>query len=669
MSMRTLGGRLLAAAIASAVLLLAAEGTVSGADASAPKVTVGPNILVSRDGDVPHVELMVATSPRTVKNLLGAAITATRPSGGWACRAYSSTDGGATWKASEFPEQVQWGGGDPQTAFTIQGTALFVALTMNKSDIGRDCASMHVWRSENGGETWLSSTEIPCSPSWDHEQIIVDTTKGRYAGRIYIGVLYDYPVYRVGVFRSDDDGRTWVGPSEAANGGGTIGINDVTPMVLSDGTLVVPYGDFDFLPEKRKSKGMGSSNFWTVASTDGGVTFSPPRKAVTQNYNLDDKESKLAGFGKFAADTEGSKFRDRMYVAWEDARFGKYRVLSSYSADRGKTWSAPKAVDAGAPAAASQWQPAIAVNKEGVVAVTWFDARTAGDPRAYQQLMAISVDGGETFLPPVTVSSEVSHPDGPGNSQLAPMIWSHEGQISLSLISAGSRWGSGGDYMGLAADKAGVFHPFWADARSGTFQIYTASVQVELPKEAAKKEGAAGAAAASAPAPKKPELVESPLNDLVEFIFDPTRYDAAKKQVEIPVRLKNKSTQPISAPIRLEIVGFGFPEYESEDDKKRNAENAPSALNTSNGKAKEGAVFDLGGTVAGADALQPGALTNPFIIRLQLVDPEKMPGIRLKATGMVPAGPVSKTNGDSGGAGYRNPYAKEHEPEEPDGDR
>jgi hypothetical protein len=92
-------------------------------------------------------------------------------------------------------------------------------------------------------------------------------------------------------------------------------------------------------------------------------------------------------------------------------------------------------------------------------------------------------------------------------------------------------------------------------------------------------------------------------------------------------------------------------------------------LNTSNGKAKEGAVFDLGGTVAGADALQPGALTNPFVIRLQLVDPEKMPGIRLKATGMVPAGPVSKTNSDSGGAGRKNPYAKEHEPEEPDGDR
>jgi hypothetical protein len=163
-----------------------------------------------------------------------------------------------TWKTGEFAEQTEFGGGDPQVAYSAQGTALFVALTMNKSENGKDCASMHVWRSEDGGNHWLPPAEIKCSPSWDHEQIVVDTTKGRYAGSIYIAALYDYPVYRVGVFRSDDDGRTWIGPVEAANGGGTLGINDVTPMVLSDGTLVVPYGDFEFLPEKRPAKGTTS---------------------------------------------------------------------------------------------------------------------------------------------------------------------------------------------------------------------------------------------------------------------------------------------------------------------------------------------------------------------------------------------------------------------------
>ena len=621
---------------AAAGLASVVAGALALADA-APKVVIGPNILVSRDGDVPHVELMVAASPRTSKDLLGAAITATRPNGGWACRAYSSTDGGATWKSSEFSEQVEWGGGDPQVAYTAQGTALMVALTMNKSDQGKDCASMHVWRSEDGGKTWQPPSQIPCSPSWDHEQIVVDTTKGRFAGRIYIGVLYDYPVYRVGVFRSDDDGRTWVGPVEAANGGGTLGINDVTPMVLSDGTLIVPYGDFPFKPEDRPSKGMAHENFWTVASTDGGVTFSAPRKSVVQDYSLDDKESKLAGFGKFAADSEGKAYRDRLYTVWEDARFGNYRILFSRSTDRGKTWSEPKLLESGLDKGVKQWQPAIAVNKDGVVGVTWFDSREDKEGKKFHQYFAASVDGGDTFTKPAQVSSEISDPNGRGNSQLSPMVWVHEGTIGLSTISAASRWGSGGDYMGLAADKDGAFHPFWSDSRSGTFQVYTARVAVEVPpkEDPSKKPGAAAAAAASKPA-SPPPLVESSLVERVEFVFDPTTWDPDKKQLSIPVRLKNVSSQPIYPPIRIEVAGYGFPEYENDDDKKRNADNAPTLLNPSNGKGKEGAVMEMGQAIAGSESLQPGALTNPVVFRFQLVDPTKMPTVRLKATGMTP---------------------------------
>ncbi|MGH9367835.1 MAG: sialidase family protein, partial [Thermoanaerobaculia bacterium] len=419
----------------------------AGAEPTAPRIIVGPNILVSRDGDVPHVELMVATSPRTTKNLVGGAITATRPGGGMACRAYSSTDGGYSWKASEFPEQVEFGGGDPQVAYTAQGTALFVALTMNKSDKGKDCASMHVWRSEDGGNRWLAPAEIKCSPSWDHEQIVVDYTKGKYAGRIYLAVLYDYPVYRVGVFRSDDDGRTWTGPVEAANGGGTIGINDVTPMVLSDGTLLVPYGDFEFLPEKRKSKGKGTSNLWVVSSSDGGVTFSAPKKAVTQQYDLASL-SLLAGFPKFATSGGSKSYPDRLYVAWEDARLGPYRILFSSSADRGKTWSEPKPLDARVPSSTHQFQPALAVNPDGVLAVTWYDTRDSSEASHFHQYFRASLDGGETFLPTIQISSAPSNLKGQGNMLVTPTVFVHEETISMGLLSAASRWASGGDYMG-----------------------------------------------------------------------------------------------------------------------------------------------------------------------------------------------------------------------------
>ncbi len=472
------------------VLLLSAAAPLAAAagDSTAPRVVVGPNILVSRDGDVPHVELMVATSPRSGKHLLGGAITATRPNGGMACRTYSSTDGGTTWKASEFPEQVEFGGADPQVAFTARGTALFVALTLNKSERGKDCASMHVWRSEDAGKSWLPSTEIPCRPSWDHEQIVVDQTAGRFAGRIYLVVLYDYPVYRVGVFRSDDDGRSWTGPVEAANGGGKIGINDVTPMVLSDGTLIVPYGDFQFLPDKRPKDGTNTtSNLRIVSSSDGGVTFSKPANVVAQNYHVDyGSPPPIAGFPKFATSGASKSHPDRLYVVWEDYQKGPYRILFSRSTDRGKTWSPPKPIDAKVPASTHQFQPAVAINGDGLVAVTWYDTRDSSDGNAYHQYFAASTDGGESFLPTVRVSSEPSRRKGAGNGRISPVVWSDPDGFYLSMLSATSRWESGGDYMGLAADRDGGFHPFWADSRSGTFQIYTASVR---PRRAASEEG------------------------------------------------------------------------------------------------------------------------------------------------------------------------------------
>ncbi len=81
---------------------------------------------------------------------------------------------------------------------------------------------------------------------------------------------------------------------------------------------------------------------------------------------------------------------------------------------------------------------------------------------------------------------------------------------------------------------------------------------------------------------------------------------------------------------------MGFPQYESEDDKKRNADNAPQIVGADNGKTGTGAVWEFGGAIAGAEGLEPGAVTNPVVLRLKLVDARLTPSLQLKATGMVP---------------------------------
>jgi hypothetical protein len=610
-------------------LALAILPATEKASLQAAKILVGPNMLVSRDGDFAHVELMVAANPKNAKNLVGGAITEARPNGGQACRAYASLDGGSTWAASEFPEQVEFGGGDPQVAFTPNGTALFTGLSFVKDDKGQTRAALHVYRSEDGGLSWGKPADL--GYSYDHEQIAVDQGFGKYAGRVYIGVLYGpYPSYLVGVFRSDDDGRTWTGPVEAASGHETIGINDQHLMVLSDGTLVVPYGDFEFRPEKTKSHGKATSNLWFVTSPDGGVTFSSPKKIVAQEVDLDERDS--IGFPALAVDNRSEGHKDWLYVAWADARHGKSRVLFTRSSDRGAHWSAPVVLDGRVPEGTLQYQPVVAVNKDGVVAVTWFDTRDAKGPKQYHQYFAASTDGGQTFLPSVRISSAVSMSRGAGNSVLKPGVFRFKDGVYLAGTSAASRWGSGGDYMGLTSDKNGGFHPFWADARSGTFQIYTALVRVQTPpKPAAAGEPEPAKTAAASP----PARVEVPIDERVDFVFDPTRYDAATKEIEYPIRLKNVSTAPIYPPIRLEVSGFGMTEYRNEDQKKEDAANAPSILHASNGKSGVGATLDFDGALGSLEALEPGALTGPVVLRMKLVDPEKTPSIKLKVTGSV----------------------------------
>ena len=81
--------------ILSSAVIFAADDTY--------KILVGPNVLVSRDGDIPHVELIVASNPKNPKNLVGAAIAQSSANGSWATKTYSSADSGVSWSHNSFP--------------------------------------------------------------------------------------------------------------------------------------------------------------------------------------------------------------------------------------------------------------------------------------------------------------------------------------------------------------------------------------------------------------------------------------------------------------------------------------------------------------------------------------------------------------------------------------
>jgi hypothetical protein len=588
------------------------------------KIAVGPNYLVSHDGDVPHCEMMIAANPLDARNLVASSIVAARPTGGWACRAYATRDGGATWLPSDFPEQVEFGGADPEVAFTTNGTAIAISLTPGsvKDAAGQPRGGMGIYRSEDGGFTWKLARNICCSH--DHPLLIVDNSMGRFAGRLYVGTLYDYPVYRVAIFRSDDDGRTWTGPVEAANGGGKIGIQAESITVLSDGTLIVPYVDFEYLPDKVKHHGKVERTLWLVSSSDGGLTFSKP--IPVQKFFVDADKTVAWGTPETVADNQSRAYRDNLYMVWSDSHDNP-KIVFSRSTDRGQTWSKPVTI-ADVPSA-WQFRPTIAVNKKGVVGVTWLDTRTASDHSKYDVYFAASIDGGQTFLKPVRVSSASSIIAGNGNLRPMPASFEIGDTGHLGLLSAANRWPSGGDYFAMAVNARDVFYPVWADARSGTFQVYTAPIRVDLPPT--EEEKAKEAALARYRPPKKEsdpsKRVEASLLGKVDVLFDPGSFD--NNLVEVPLHLKNKSDIDIYPPIRLEIVDFGFV------GRKPDREYDPEVLNATNGKKAAGAVFSFDQALGDDGVLKPGMLSGPVPMRLKLVDPQRTPGIQYKIFGQI----------------------------------
>ena len=606
-----------------------------------PQISVGPNMLVSHEGDIPHVELLLAANGRDPDNFLGAAIVPTTREGDWACKAYVTKDDGATWDDVVFPEQHKTGGADPQVAFGLHGTAYFATLTTLQDEKGRPKDDVAFYRSEDGGETWRKPAYL--GSNYDHEVVAVDLTSGKYAGRIYVSVMYFSSVggtlvYHLGVLRSDDDGRSFVGPVEAAKGSGSTGVNTASNiLVLRDGTLVVPYLDFD--SNSVQSKDRTFDNYWVVTSSDGGLTFSSPQKVATNELSRSNQGVALETFGTAAVDNQSNVFPDRLYMAWTAHRSGKYRIEFSSSSDRGNTWTKPKFVDDVPAASASQYQPVLTVNKQGIVGITWFDTRASKDGSLYDEYFSASIDGGATFLAPVRVSSESSFPLGAGNLRLIPTGWLAKNELRVTFLNAANRWGAGGDYMGLTADSNGVFRPFWADSRTGTFQVMTSLVHVDLPEkshahEAQESEVAEESSESRRKSETRPEpesKVEASVSDRIELVFDPTSYDASTQTAQIPIHLKNVSQATIYGPISVQVKSFGSGTGNVWK------ENAPEILNANNGKKRDGAIFDYSHAIGSNSRLDSHALSAAVVWKMKLADPLHIPDMHLQVTGFLAA--------------------------------
>lgn len=605
--------RILAAAVAAVVFgvgwFVAINPSASGVESSR-QITVGPNVRVSTEESRLHAEATLAADPNDPSRLAACSAIEARPGGGILggfpghTVLYVSHDSGRTWtKAVEDSSTRLTADGrrrkasswDPTCEYGPAGELYFgTGARLETGELG-----VRLHRSEDAGRVWLRPTEIQ-SGYIDKPWIAVDTRPGSpYLGRVYIAYLgRDSARGRAAGGRADlliastDGGGSFTAP--VADTTFTLnGAND--GVVLSNGTLIMLTGH-------------GSPA--VLVSTDGGG-----RRVAARVWSSDaaspsptPRTRGVSSGGttpRIAADLSDGPFRDRIYVAWSALWNGRQQVLVAYSTDQGETWTPPRVVNddverPGEEPGADHVAPTIAVNRDGVVGVSWYDRREHPYNLGYDVRFSASLDGGETWLPSVRVSERphLNANEDPMRSEVPIAFFARSSRAgeALSISISRENWIESGHFAGLAATADGVFHALWVDNRTGTSQLWTAPITV--PGRAAPESTLEGL---------------TQITEQVEIALDSVLYQrtsATTATITGEVTVTNSSSGTIHSPLRLELLGG-----------RANSDGVAArvSLDPADADLNTARVWDLSAGLED-EALEPGETSDPVPIRLRLED-------------------------------------------------
>jgi hypothetical protein len=420
---------------------------------SGPVIEVGPDRLVATDSKKRAlIEPSLTIDSENPNHWLVATTVIPPRADLWKsasdCAALVSFNGGKSWQRHDFGFKSCT---DSWVGFLPGGVALLTVLASNSS--ASDTGELLVYRSEDGGRAWASKP-FSLGSGYDHETFFVSS------GTVYITTSQQDGVV---VVRSVDQDRSFETESSTSFSG--LSKDAMNSVLRPDGVLLTTFVEYGrHLIGERGVEGPFSylqhGHSWIMASGDGGKTYSPP------NF-IGEYCSEPGWWQWLAQDESQGAYRGRLY--WLCDENGQ-KVLLQHSQDGGKTWSTPikvngdKGMDPLDPYVST---PMIAVDRNGVVGIGWYDGRRdanhwKGWLRCQQLYFTVSFDGGSTFVPEVLVSSAESCP---------VTLDSKNGDAAF-------RFPSGGDYWGLIPGSNGQFHFVWSDSRTGLFELRSASVVV-----------------------------------------------------------------------------------------------------------------------------------------------------------------------------------------------
>jgi hypothetical protein len=521
-------------------------------------IQIGENRQVSMAlPHVPHYGVMLATNPLDPKNLLGGSVIFPAEYAHPSVAVYVSFDEGRSWgKSSVLSDLIKKEAENPVLAFDSEGKAYFSFLHKDESYEKRCPYNISLFRSDDNGKTWSEVLKARKDIFFDWHNLLVDQSGGKFNHRLYLmGTEIVEKTDKVNkkklsIYYSEDKGSTFKGPLNEIDD-----IDSFNGGILQDGTLVILYIKSFYSPYK-KDPSDSYHKLLVVTSHNEGKSFSSPA-VVADVYQA--KKSIISNAPSLAVDNSPGPFRNRLYVTWLDARRGCYDVYLSWSSDKGRSWSTPIIInDNPSPANLLEGPdhtcPGVAVNKDGVVGVIWYDRRDDGlnkesmltgvtfatksiveHDNRWQIYFTASLDGGDCFLPNVKVSTALFSNNAPGN--WVPMT--KGGDLCFYLPQ--NIYPGAGKAGCFATSSDGRFHAFWVDSRTGVSQIWTAPIEVE---------------GKAFPGGSEEDARLEDVSHWVKFEVTNTNFVPRDRVIELDVQLRNISEdKTLVGPLKVRLLG------------------------------------------------------------------------------------------------------------------
>ncbi len=403
--------------LAVAAAILAALGAPAGAPAAARSIQA-PTRNVSQTPRLAEGEATVAYNPTDRRNVIVGSnqwqpladsdsedYVGLGPSGFTRCAAWSSHDGGRTWRGGpmldgglgavpspiqglkvpgEFEDAGNVFSADQNTVFDRTGTAYYTCINFG---VTTGLEELNVWRSRDGGRHWSNpvpafSQVADADRQMDRPFLAIDRRTGRH-GTLYLAwetIFYDPVMPEVFVRSSGDGGRTW-GPIVRVDSPRYPAMWDARlfPMVGADGTLYVIYDSAGLATPFAWHPQVDRPSLVLASSTDGGRTFSYHWVArdIPRPAPPDEDEPELTEFiSSMATDPRRA---GHVAVAWPQRVHGTSRILMRASLDGGETWSRKVDVADDPPLGANQHDHVmLRYLPDGRIVVVWRDRRYTG---------------------------------------------------------------------------------------------------------------------------------------------------------------------------------------------------------------------------------------------------------------------------------------------------